>query len=722
MKTKEELVLSSRVIASGIDPSPEAYMDEAVRLLVTHGVTPHLLLGYGSWVCDDFLNVPRGRLPVTGLGLNDCHRKTDVKIDGKEKGAVCYNILDNVREGYMSPNLPVMTKEEVVLSVEEAIKGMHKKLSVHPSAFTDAVRALFFEVVYTMAALQKHFPKFRHNDLHWWNVRTTAPYHTNHTQPSSDVFAPLDDTTGKALTYTEYNASGRIFRVPNYGYSVRIGDWDGAHSLTIPRLRNRKVLQTRKRDCGREIPPRWLWASPLKIELIKVASRDTAPNEDSSSVPVKGLRSCNQWGTDGCENGVLALEELTALEESAVLQKCPLSCKTVGGVIRVFLKQAAFTKATKRGNDDPEYRDRDGNACGDWRGQCDRAKCFGFSDSEESLLFEKCPQSCGLWDGNAMHKHLGGQSNTYLIRLSGATGVPDGLYTASAQSSPDAEVVALEISVRGRAGIDLTSMGSDGTVEIFRRTWHTAFTLATAGGVNEEQRQEYKLIFGSPEYSEFGDIQSNDVLHIAGNEIGHTGNYRVQKVKRTSEGVEIRVVSETMRDRHAGHHETAANGIVYRVGRLCSAEMYRQSTSGITPVENDKFDLHFFFNRVQERMGSDSWANIFPERIVADIRRLFSDVDPDTLGWYAPFAHNYKISDDVDHYHWWCDRKGEWNTSDPHIKNLKTPAELLEGFLFTDFLVNAKSDHPRPPLARYSLTAPLPDKYCVGTGELRAKD
>eukprot|EP00037_Helgoeca_nana_P030849 m.386124 g.386124 ORF g.386124 m.386124 type:complete len:1038 (+) comp28279_c0_seq1:119-3232(+) len=735
--TGKKTPLSAEVMQSGSDQSPEAFMDEAVRLLVTHGVTPHLLLGYGSWVCDDFLAVPEGEVPVTGINIKDCGRSKSKSfaVPHREQSAVCYNILENVDDGEQSPNLPVMAKEEVVLAVEESVHEMHETLSPHPAAWDAALMALFFEVVYTMAALQKHFPGFRHNDLHWWNVRTTSPYHTDSSRPSGDVFAPRDPATGKATTFTEYTVDGTVFRIPNYGYSVRIGDWDGAHSLTVPRLRNRKVLQTRTRSCGREIPSQWMWSSPLAIEEGVTDTRDVAPvDEEDRTVAMLTMASCTEWARVGCTAERFASAGLTALEEQMVLRKCPASCRTHGGVVNLTVRAATFQRSTRRSLDDPLYRDGDGNGCESWWGKCDRARCSGFDAAAEAALFRRCPHACGLWEGKTNRSGLERAGNTeYLVQVRGVMGVPDGIYTTTAHpvtaaSADGAQRVVLQLTVRGRAGTNLAALGGGGTVEIFRRSWHTSFTLTPRSGKNGELRKEYNLEISAEHRRELvGDFEEHDVLYIAGNRAGHTGDYRVQKIVTRKDGsMELRVVSALLRV----HDPTTAGngGILFRIGRRCSAELYKQSTSGITPVDNEKFDLHFFFNRVNYHMNTADgtsghhWQGVFPNATSATIARLFADVDPDLLGWYAPLVHNYKISDNIDHYNWWCDRKGVWDTNNEHLAKLKTPLEMLGGEMFAEFRGDGTTPTPagRSPIAKYSLSAKLPDEFCIGTGELRA--
>ena len=42
-------------VFSGYDTSPESFMNEALRVLIANKITPNMAVGYGSWVCDNFV-------------------------------------------------------------------------------------------------------------------------------------------------------------------------------------------------------------------------------------------------------------------------------------------------------------------------------------------------------------------------------------------------------------------------------------------------------------------------------------------------------------------------------------------------------------------------------------------------------------------------------------------------------------------------------------------
>lgn len=128
-----------------------------------------------------------------------------------------------------------------------------------------------------MATIQKHMPSFRHNDLSWYNIRSTFPMHmaidikrpsgtTGTTNSKVDttisvngtvyVPDPYSNARGEG-SYTDYTFGNQTFHVINYGYQTRIADWDFAGNAHISRMWNAKISHRSHRACARPLPTIW---------------------------------------------------------------------------------------------------------------------------------------------------------------------------------------------------------------------------------------------------------------------------------------------------------------------------------------------------------------------------------------------------------------------------------------------------------------------------------
>jgi hypothetical protein len=156
-QTHERVPLGEASLHAGYDIGIESFMNEAVRLLVARGVTPHIIIGYGSWVCDNFETAVRpGKFPMTAIDHIACvspsssrrtkpitngvaENKTEERmqmakgmVGASERRALCENILKDVGRGAQSKNLPVMAQEEVLLGMEDALKDIAKCVPALP--------------------------------------------------------------------------------------------------------------------------------------------------------------------------------------------------------------------------------------------------------------------------------------------------------------------------------------------------------------------------------------------------------------------------------------------------------------------------------------------------------------------------------------------------------------------------------------------------------------
>lgn len=742
-ETGRQYMLSSASLGAGFDLGVESYMNEAVRILVAHGVTPHLIIGYGTWVCDNFAIQPEGKRPITGLFPEECKSRKFKKtgpeslravanVSEKEKTTLCTNILDEVRTNVQSQNLPVMAQEEVLMGMQDAFASMHDNLRHTPEAWHQAVAGVLFEITYTVAALQQHFGHFRHNDMSWYNVRTTVPSHLNVSSTDKltketvvrqgTMFAPVDKR-GFARTHTEYTTAKGVFRVPNYGYSLRIADWDFAHATGVPRLYNPKILDVRTKSCGETIPDNRVWFPPSKVTKASIVWLDPERSESTEYIDAGGKnRTCQRWAEVGCAQFDFVKAEFTPNERLRVLSACPKACKSRGGVVRLVIDPPVFRDAANI-PDDPSYKDKEGSGCSDWVGQCDTAHCNGgYTKEEEAELFKRCPNACQR-PAQPPAEVVDGKKQ-YIVRIYGNDGIPDGIYRAiETPRENDAAKWQLEVVLANRTDLDLRlpRLGS-GTVEFLQRPHHSDVALVARHTKNGFQRHLYRLRLDRRRF-EAENFQSRDLVYIVDNAGGHNGIFKVESVPRKgkaqSNHVELDVISIRMNGKLPAKR-TTKGGAMFRVGVRCKSEFFEYSTYGITPHDNDKFDLYFFFNQLQDYMSNTDWDTYFPEESKALVFKLFEQVSPDLRGWYKPLVHDYRMTNN--HARWWCDRKGTWNTNSTPIAGFGTPYTIMDSELFTPFRV--KETGPAASgvtIAKYSLSAKLPDEFCIGTGELPIK-
>eukprot|EP00035_Acanthoeca_spectabilis_P012987 m.236125 g.236125 ORF g.236125 m.236125 type:complete len:1045 (+) comp15772_c0_seq1:37-3171(+) len=702
--------LSAASLAAGLDPSVESFMDEAARLFVSHGVTPHVQLGLGTWVCDNFLKVPRGVSPVTGLTPQTCAGRPR-GLPHEEGFRVC-KILEDVTTGVASPNLSVLTKEVAIFSAREAFIHMSQGLKKHPAAFHAAVKAFIFEVVYTLAALQQGISMFQHNDYTFQNIRTTIPAEARPFRPGVDKFAPRHRQTGLALTTTEYNVSGTLFQIPNYGYSVRVGDWGESHSSAIERLTNRRAVKVRHLPCGQRTPDARQWSSPIAVvDSITAVTRD-------DNIPEA---SCDKWAKFGRDAAAVKAAGIAPHGTLAVLRKCPFLCKSAHGVVNITVTAGAFADAAlRRLTDDKKFRDERGRGCDWWSGKCDRAQCEGLSATAEATLFDRCPVSCDLAAGTSHDQRLRSQGHL-LVRVAKHHAIEDGVYRAVPSWVTDGGMVNLQLQVRHRVGFDLgrinlSNAATTSTVSFYRRTWHTMFTLDPHVSAENRTFQQFTLRIARANLGQ-GEFEMDDILRIAENDATPTTNLRVLEVLGVvDDRLELIVRSESYGVLQFRGH--ASNGILYRVGRRCDALFYDRSWRATSPVFNAKFDMHLLFNNMITDMTSVDFAAL-PPRTGSQVRELLDGVNADLIGKFSAHTHDFRLSA-TDPVFRWCDQKSEWSTDDPRMVSLKTPAELLQSDYFQEFRDKPAIESLKT-IARHSLEAALPPKFCIGTGEIRTK-
>ena len=208
---------NSSTLAAGHDASPEMYFSTVLRELVRRSIAPTVLLGYGTWFCDDFLKrrtvAPplRGAIRRSGVThrclaqgtpwfdfQGDCkkrvkeheaHKKARGKLHAEQRAPTASE--DAIESGRTSEADDMCSV--VVASLENlhfTPSMQHEAMEVQPASLQQgmaflaeayggddlrrAIKTVFFQIVYTVAAWQRAVPGLRHNDMSWYNIRVRA--------------------------------------------------------------------------------------------------------------------------------------------------------------------------------------------------------------------------------------------------------------------------------------------------------------------------------------------------------------------------------------------------------------------------------------------------------------------------------------------------------------------------------------------------------------------
>ncbi len=105
------------------------------------------------------------------------------------------------------------------------------KLKTDPVDRTIWYMVILFQVIYTLSAIQKFFPHFRHNDLHLKNILLV-------TTPVTPVINK--SSSSSSSSYYQYIIDDQIFMIPDIGVQVRIADFDMSCIAGI--IPNNKVI------------------------------------------------------------------------------------------------------------------------------------------------------------------------------------------------------------------------------------------------------------------------------------------------------------------------------------------------------------------------------------------------------------------------------------------------------------------------------------------------
>ena len=158
-------------------------LSSVTNLMLSRGVTPHLVWAFGHFDCKGF----NQQACHTRLGPSIRKRMRELHKEGSKLQGLYSNVSFHERFH------------------NDLTDFLHDN---HVTAY--AVKCIIFQVVYTVGCLQAIMPGFRHNDL-----------------STNNVFVSADDTD--EATCDRYELDGSVLYTAMPGITVALADWDFAH-------------------------------------------------------------------------------------------------------------------------------------------------------------------------------------------------------------------------------------------------------------------------------------------------------------------------------------------------------------------------------------------------------------------------------------------------------------------------------------------------------------
>eukprot|EP00051_Salpingoeca_urceolata_P032887 m.498934 g.498934 ORF g.498934 m.498934 type:complete len:853 (+) comp55732_c0_seq1:139-2697(+) len=547
--------------------TPESATLQHLSKLIANNSVPHVVFGYFDRVCPELMATS---LLLTSHACNEVLKKDRFDYDDYpgmlEEWAKC-DAQHEIMRGHVSNSAVVMVQEEADLSILEMAELLTR------DTFTDTQRTeiwkgILFQVAATLATLQRLVPGFRHNDMCWTNVRTTMPRDVYFDRRDSrnqkqnirrwgSVEAPVD-AKGNPTTHVEFNVDGQKYFVPNYGFQLRLGDFDFASAEVAPLDSNPKVAAMGEAPCAVPLPD--------SEEPVCTTIRDVSVSSSGKVAVV-----------------------VEAVQDAA----------------RIFRQDDIVTVAI---------------------------------------------QDNGLvWD------------NLYRATPVTQTGR---LWELELMPSPSEHD-----TLRSKDRIKQDAIHS-GEACFLVTPWlpiDTSQNIQYHGDDDEEPHFELTI----PDYPQ--DWVPGTLLAVMESPQLAPGFYRVRKIRSGS------VVLHSIFHGH-GESETSVvkGGYVVRVGQGSSRQYYNFAKKGISPIKNDKFDLHYFYNLLWSR--SHFFATAFPQKVRGFLE---STLIPEARGEENTLTHKAHLSDSGNFA--WCHNAGAVEEDDPRIAKLYTAKAALGLPFFSSF-------------------------------------
>eukprot|EP00040_Diaphanoeca_grandis_P000225 m.14788 g.14788 ORF g.14788 m.14788 type:complete len:1118 (-) comp10283_c0_seq1:34-3387(-) len=729
-----QIQLSASSLTLGYDTSPESFYNEALRAIVGASISPNIGIGYGTWVCDDFQHMKTGGVLPPNLKCRG------YKGDDKEMKAACTVIISDIEHKDMSQNMQIMAQEEVEVSINDVWKNIYDAYKDKDLIWSHSNKAMLFQIIYTIHAMQETYPGIRHNDFSWYNIRSTVPSSikwenklpSGKTSMDGLVHAPLANDQ-RAETFYEYTANNKVFKIPNYGFQVRICDFDFMHTPGFPRANNPKVTKIANRVCAVRTPEEVTW-TPIHDKVLSERFVPLTTNPDSKTfVDHMGLM-CAKW-KGKCQNFSVGESDYDASDWATIVDNCPNAC---GRPSFLYIDvDASKLSQLAPYTDDPKFRDYKGYTCQDWKSDsygCLRSgTVHEYPPSQRANLLSKCPKACRT-------ENIA-EAKTVLVHLERSACVQDGVYKA--------EVVArfgnkwslkLELnSTRGAIAARLRQpalfSNSNARVRFFVLPWFEVYSL-------KKTRNDDSLKFETILNGRTGppQVHSSDIIRLLDNRVGITESFRVRTVydslgtkwvlPRSSPSespfpkncrrisLDSRRVLGEAKTMHEDKSLLVGGGFGYVSGLKSSQDYFDYAGYGITPENNTRFDLHFMFNLLLDHVIYHSQKKYAHPTAIKFIQGLFPASNPLIARGDSTRTYDFRVTDYF--HHWWCVNQGLIGTDHPIIRDFPSPQDMLNDPYFAEYTKNGGGGVAQAAtnIGRFSVENKLPADLHLGTGAL----
>jgi hypothetical protein len=225
ISSAKDVEAAEREAKKTLDADPinvEKKMAAITNALIEKRIAPNYVRVYGTKDCLNFYHhlerggvIPRTRTrEFAAEGITYQKRYNNIKILDKYTS----NLTDFIAD----------------------MKGRSKSISSIQGVYRDIVFiAIFFQVFYSLLALQTYVEAFRHNDLSTNNILIEI---------DAEKLKRFPEYHPSRLPYTTFTVGRDVFYVPDIGIDVAIGDFDfvSGEKVLVPGLEHMKVLRNVK--------------------------------------------------------------------------------------------------------------------------------------------------------------------------------------------------------------------------------------------------------------------------------------------------------------------------------------------------------------------------------------------------------------------------------------------------------------------------------------------
>ena len=166
---------------------------------------------------------------------------------------------------------------------------------------------------------------------------------------------------------------------------------------------------------------------------------------------------------------------------------------------------------------------------------------------------------------------------------------------------------------------------------------------------------------------------------------------------------------------HAEKSTVQLGGFGHITAHKSEALFYDYAKFGITPVPNEKFDLHFMLNLLLDHVLRHRQRRYIHQESKDFVKSLFVNARNGLLArGDSTNTYDYRMSTNLNH--WFCHLKGAIRDDDRLIQGFPTPLEMLALPIFDKFRRPAAGSVA---IESYSINNTVPEALHVGTGELK---